>query len=262
MAGVGRSDRGRQVVDDRANGKRVVTSVDLLGSFELRHDGRLVPVPLSAQRLLAFLALRGGVLKRVYVAGMLWVEKSQDAANANLRTTLWRLRRVPYRLIDATATHLSLAGEVVIDIHEVAAIAGRVRNNPSDSREEDLDRIMLAGEVLPDWYDDWVLIERERVKQLRLHALETLSVMLTREGRYGKAIEAGLVAVADEPLRESAHRAVMCAHLAEGNPSEALRQYELCRRLLGEQLGFEPSPETELLRRHCASGDVAVTAVR
>jgi len=75
-----------------------------------------------------------------------------------------------------------------------------------------------------------------------LHALDTLCERLTTGGRLEEALEAGLCAVAAEPLRESAHRAVVRVHLEEGNTAEAIRQYRLCRRLLKEQLGVEPSP--------------------
>ena len=133
-------------------------------------------------------------------------------------------------------------------------------NGPS-LRDEDIDELMLAGDVLPDWYDDWIVIQRERFRQARLHALR-LRRTLVHRGRYESAIDVGLAAVAGEPLRESAHRAVILVHLAEGNRSEALRQYELCRRLLKEQLGLEPSPETERLRAQCGARDGAVMAIR
>lgn len=214
---------------------------------------------MSAQRLIAFLALQRGVLKRIYVAGTLWIDYNQDAANANLRTTLWRLKQLSCPLVKTTATDLSLADEVFVDVHEKFAIAQRVNCSGSDIRDRDADGIMRAGELLPDWYDDWVVIERERFRQARLHALESLCYALVRRGRYDKAIELGLTAVADEPLRESAHRAVMRAHLAEGNRGEALRQYELCRRFLRERLGFVPSPETQRLGERCGYRDAAVT---
>ena len=92
--------------------------VKLLRSFELRRDHHHVPLPPGAQRLLAFLALQGCLLKRVYVAGTLWIDYSQESANANLRTALWRVRQLPYPLIDTTTTHLSLAAEVAVDLHE------------------------------------------------------------------------------------------------------------------------------------------------
>lgn len=201
------------------------------------------------------------MLNRLFVAGTLWIDYSQDAANANLRTALWRLRRLPYRLIESSTTHLALASDVRVDLHEVVAIISRLAAGGGVCGDDEIATIMQAGEVLPDWYDDWVVFERERFRQARLHALEALCAALTREGRYGKAIEVGLTAVAGEPLRESAHRAVMRVHLAEGNPSEALRQYQLCRRSLGG-LGLEPSREMEELRHWCGTGDAVVTAAR
>ena len=101
----------------------------------------------------------------------------------------------------------------------------------------------LTGELLPDWYDDWLLIEREKYRQLRLHALEALATQLTALARYGEAAETALTAIAGEPLRESAHRVLIRVHLAEGNPSEALRHYRLFRELLLTELGLEPSEQ-------------------
>jgi len=219
------------------------TSVKLLHSFELRHGSTRVLLPPGAQRLLAFLALDGGTLTRAYVAGSLWIDSSQEAAHANLRTALWRLRRVSCPLVDSTATHLSLAPGVIVDLHSAREAARHAACAGPDFGEEQLERVLSAGELLPDWYDDWLVIGREQFRQARLHALEALCGSLTRAGHFGKAIEVGLAAVAGEPLRESAHRAVMRAHLAEGNRHEAARQYELCRRALAP-LGLAPSPET------------------
>jgi DNA-binding SARP family transcriptional activator len=107
----------------------------------------------------------------------------------------------------------------------------------------------LGADVLPDWYDDWVLLERERFRQLRIRALDRLCESLAGRRRSAEALEVGLAAVAIEPLRESAHRALVRIHLSDGNACEALRQYGLCRRLLGEQLGIEPSDQMEELVR-------------
>ncbi len=102
----------------------------------------------------------------------------------------------------------------------------------------------LCDELLPEWYDDWVLLERERLRQIRLHSLEALCTRLSTLGRHGLAIEAGLAAVRAEPLRESAHRVVIRAHLAEGNASEALRQFAELVNVLSENLGIAPSAAT------------------
>jgi DNA-binding SARP family transcriptional activator len=237
-----------------------ITRLNLLRGFELRRNDDRVVLPPGAQKLIAFLALARGIVTRVYVAGTLWIDCGQEAANASLRTALWRLKRVPYELVETTATHLSLSAEVAVDLDIVAQSITRMNLNGVCGGEGELESVLVAGELLPDWYDDWLVIERERFRQARLHALEALCDALLDDGRYGKAIDAGLAAVASEPLRESAHRAVMRAHLAEGNPQEALRQYALCRQLLGA-LDHEPSEDIESLRRRCGGSDAGMTRV-
>jgi DNA-binding SARP family transcriptional activator len=193
---------------------------------------------------------------------VLWLDYTQEAANANLRTALWRLPRTPCRLVEATPTHLALAPAVEVDLHDVTGAARRVSRGHGEHGEAEAQALTLAGDLLPDWYEDWVILERERFRQVRLHALEALCDRLVVAGLYDKAIEVGLTAIAGEPLRESAHRAVIRAHLAEGNFAEGLRQYTMLRRFLHEQLGLEPSVEAERLRDRCTSGDGAVTASR
>ena len=92
-----------------------------------------------------------------------------------------------------------------------------------------------------------MLIERERFRQLRLHALEALCERRMAAGRVRHALEAALAAVAAEPLRESAQRTLVRLHLAEGNHAEALRQYHIYRELLNDQLGLEPSTQMQAL---------------
>ena len=97
------------------------------------------------------------------------------------------------------------------------------------------------------WYDDWVLSEAEDWRQLRLHALEALADRLTAMGRWGEAADAAGAAVRAEPLRESANAALIRVHLAEGNQSEAVRQFDRYRALLDAELGLEPTPRLRRL---------------
>ena len=225
-------------------------SLALLGAFELQCDGRRVSLPLSAQRLLAFVALHERPLLRVYVAGTLWIDAPEERAGASLRSSLWRLNRPGHRLVEATSTHLRLAPELDVDLRRALGLAHRLLDGTASSADLDSAETALAGELLPDWYDDWLLFERERFRQLSLHALEALAEQLAAAGRLARSLEAALSAVRSEPLRESAHRALIRVHLAEGNRNEALRQYELCRRLLRDGLGVEPSAQLdELLQR-------------
>jgi DNA-binding SARP family transcriptional activator len=218
----------------------------LLHGFEARLGGRTLQLPLSAQRLVAFVALQERPLQRLHVAGSLWLESSEEHANACLRTTLWRLGRQRCALVEVCGNRVALAPGVEVDLHEVRAQARRALRYEI-ATADDVDDLCLAGELLPDWYDDWVLIERERFRQLRLHALDALCEELTAAGRYPAAIEAGHAAVAAEPLRESAHRLLVAAYLAEGNAYEALRQYRFFRDLLRQELDLEPSPQMEAL---------------
>ena len=95
--------------------------------------------------------------------------------------------------------------------------------------------------------EEWVRLEQERFRQLRLHALEALSGCLAEAGDFGAAVQAALAAVSGEPLRESAHRRVIEVHLAEGNPGEAVRQYRLYEAIAADELGIQPSPRIRAL---------------
>jgi DNA-binding SARP family transcriptional activator len=101
----------------------------------------------------------------------------------------------------------------------------------------------LTGELLSHWYDGWLGLHQERWRQLRLHALDVLSIELTEAGYHAAAVDAATAAVAAEPLRESGYRSLMVAHLAEGNVSEAVRTHERYRILLERELGIAPSPQ-------------------
>jgi DNA-binding SARP family transcriptional activator len=155
------------------------------------------------QRLLAFLALKGRPLHRAYIAGRLWIDHSQEHADGCLRTTLWRMGQLPCPVVDVTSRHLALAADVVVDARELEACIERVLHNGAAPLSGDIDLLIQAAELLPDWYDDWVFHERERLRQLRLVALEAAGEGLIGEGRYSDAAVAALAATASDPFPES-----------------------------------------------------------
>lgn len=215
------------------------SELTLLGGFQLRVGGRVVSLPLPPQRLLAFLALQNRPLLRPYVAGALWPEASESRAAGNLRSALWRLAQCSKPLV-AAGRHLQIYPEVNVDVRLGTELALRLRTaSPVDSG--DLKAEHLSFDLLPDWYEDWVVLARESFTQLRVHALELLCARLAGAGHHDAAVQAGLAAVAADSLRESAHRALIEAYLAEGNAGPALRQYETFRRVLLDELGLEPS---------------------
>lgn len=222
----------------------------LIGGFELSCDGESAALQLSSQRLAAYLALRGRRLTRVHVAGALWTDSSEERACANLRSALWRLREQAGPIIEATPTHVRLFPHVSVDVHETAGLARWLLEQSEDIDGLPVDSSWLSGDLLPDWYDDWVVLERERLRQLCLHALERLAAQATRSGQFSHAIDTALRAIQADPLRESAHRVLINAYLAEGNAGAGIRHYHAYRRQVGEELGLEPSPQFRALFAH------------
>jgi DNA-binding SARP family transcriptional activator len=219
--------------------------VCVLGTFRFWADGKALPAVLGgSQRLLALLGLRDRALMRASVAGTLWPDASEDHAYSSLRSALGRLSRLTRDAVVVTPLDLALASDVRVDIRDARALAHRLLAAGSvPAADLGANAIeTLSVDVLPDWFDDWVLAEAEEWRQLRLHALEALAERLLAEGAFGEATGAALAAIRAEPLRESAHAIVIRVHLAEGNRSEALREFERYRVLLLDELGLEPTP--------------------
>jgi DNA-binding SARP family transcriptional activator len=222
----------------------------LLGGFTLLGGTHEIELPMSAQRLVAFLALRERGLSRTYLGGALWPDCSSERSLADLRTALWRANHSHTPIVMAAGIRLSLRSEVQVDVRALMELGRSTSDRALGSvaaRLVGLSWFELSLDLLPDWYDDWLLDDRERVRHLRLHALELLTAELSSSGRHVQAIQAALAAVRIEPLRETSHAALIRAHLAEGNRSEAVRQFDRCRELLFHELGVEPSESTSSL---------------
>jgi DNA-binding SARP family transcriptional activator len=227
--------------------RAVAIRLSLLDGFELRTDGNAVEVAPGAQRLLAFLAIQERPVLAEYVAACLWIDCSDEQARANLRATLDRIRLPGLTLVDSVGGHLRLGPDVSVDLRDAIDGARMLLSSRGEVVDGDFEEFLMSGDVLPGWHEDWVMIERERLRQLRLHALEALCCRLTAAGRLAEAIDVGLAAVAADPLRESAHRVLIQAHLTEGNRAEAVRQCDLYRELLWSGLGISPSPQLNAL---------------
>jgi DNA-binding SARP family transcriptional activator len=206
--------------------------------------GHRSEVPEGSKRLLMYVALHRQRMARKHVAGALWPDTDEGRAAGNLRSTLWRLRGAGIDLIEADKWTLSLREDVLVDVELVGDWAARLIARSAGAEDLTLSPWWPdALDLLPGWYDDWALSARERLRQRTLHALEELSRRLTAVGRCAEAVEAAMTAVIAEPLRESAQRALIEAHLAEGNLVEARRGYEVYRDLLNRELGVAPGPD-------------------
>lgn len=222
----------------------------LLGGPFVLHGTRRIAVPEGSKRLLAFIALHEGRVDRRHAAGTLWPCGDDDRAAGNLRSSLWRLKGTGIDILRADKYALWLDPQARFDVRAIDCWAGRIIDGEPCVTDLRLPRWGAdAMELLPGWYDDWVIFERERLRQRMLHALEALSRLLVGERCYAQAIEVALEAVRVEPLRESAHRVLIEAHLAEGNLVEARRIFWDYTELVRRELGVEPDPTLASLVR-------------
>jgi DNA-binding SARP family transcriptional activator len=208
----------------------VALELRLLGDFRLQHGETSVGLTPRAEHLLAFLALRHDT-SRAAVSAQLWPDLDEAQARGCLRSTLWRLPRPDgLPLVATPGDKLYLTSFVQVDVN-------RLRDRLDQWLWGEAPPVKigsLSWDLLPTWYDDWLVIDRERQRQIRLHALERMSAWFLCAERFDSAIEAALQAIAADPLRESAHRCLIRAHLAEGNVSEARRQMRSYMELLAD----------------------------
>lgn len=244
----------------------------VLGGFELTgSDGaEITPADPDARRLIAALAVSGGPKGLVELAAALWPELPRVSAVSALSDCLETVGD----LVDDAGSLLSLAPDVAVDLVDTLARLHSWEDDPSTALGVSADEVgVLGNDLLPGWTENWVDIERDRYHKLRMHALDRLSHLLTRAGRHEPAILAGQLLVDAEPLREAARRSLIEAHLAAGNVSEAVHQFDsyvqLCAGLgfapdAGLQSFFPPSPAWPVLhvRRPINSGQAVGRGVR
>ena len=219
--------------------------VELIDDFCLTAHDSVVNLALGCQRLVALVALADRPIRRSRVAATLWPDTSEERARANLRSALWRVSAMADVLV-TSAGHVGLAAGVAVDYRAEVAAFDRLH----DARHDIAHDLALAqeiggrtGELLPDWSDEWVIVEREQFRQIRLQTIDALGERLCESGHYRDALRVVLAGMAMDPLRESPHRLMVKAHLRLGNVADAIRQYRTYERLLDEELGVQPTRE-------------------
>jgi DNA-binding SARP family transcriptional activator len=217
----------------------------VLGRFDLAAGSQPISLSVNCQRVLTLLAVRDCHVSRACASGTLWPEATASRANANLRSVLWRLQRCCADAVEASFHDIRLAPGVTVDIQDVSKIARHLLDRSTTRDAAGLSEALscnLYDDIVPDLGDEeWLVVERERYRQLHLHALESLSDELIAIGWYGAAVEAALGVTRIDPFRESARRLLVRAYLAEGNRLEAHRQLREYRNLLSRELGLEPT---------------------
>ena len=229
----------------------------LLGGFQARAAGQEIDIPGRKERaLLAFLAMPAGEPRsRDKLAGLLWSDRGDSQARDSLKQAVFRLRKSlkdvqPSPLL-ADREFLSLERTAVaVDVAEFEQLTG-VSTTESLARAAPLYRgELLEGLDLRDAaFDEWLLMERQRLRDLAREALAKLVDLQMAGGAHDQAGEAARRLLSLDPLREAAHRALMQIYVAQGQTALALKQYQLCRDALQSDLGVGPEADTERLYR-------------
>ena len=214
--------------------------ISLLGGFAVRVDGVRRDLPRSVRRLVALLALNPRGLLRSDAARRLAPQLETRSARASLRKTLTRLRATRLSMCEADGAALRLDPRVTVDVWEAEALAASLAADPAEPPDAGSTQL-LTLELLPGWDDDWAALDRTRLGDLFLEALEIHARQLAANGSVYAALVAAHAALRADPLRESTARVLVEIHLGKGNAAQSARAYLSFRRRLRAALGTEPS---------------------
>lgn len=226
-----------------------ITLVDGFSVCRVLGPGKPVTVPtlpVPSRRVLAFLAIEGAPRARQHVAFTLWPNVGEGQASQSLRTALSGVQALLPGIIDVNTGLLALTAGVQVDLNGLRSTALDLRHVGDVATMERLIG-RFAADLLPDWYDEWLVCPRDRWREVRLHALDLLSERLLRQGEHASAIDAAVASISIEPLRETGRRGLVNAFLHEGNVAQAVREFVVFRTLLQRELGIEPSAQLRAL---------------
>lgn len=219
--------------------------VTVLGSFSATTDGHPVPLEGDSGRLVAYLAVHRRPQRRAALAADLWpgVPGATELLDEALAGAAVLLAPIPDDA-DGTDGTVALDAGVAVDLDEAMALVRRLAAPPhlaTVPADVPAATALLAADVLPTWTETWLAVERERFRQIRLNALEEFSAALTAAGRFADAVTAARAAVRTAPSREGARRALIEAHLAQGEIAEAVAEYDEYQELLRSSVGAAPA---------------------
>jgi predicted ATPase/DNA-binding SARP family transcriptional activator/uncharacterized protein HemY len=245
---------------------RSALQISVLGNLSVCRDGKPLQgfVSTKVQALLCYLAVTARPHSRDALVGLLWGEMEEAAAKTNLRQALTNLRHLvgAHLVIDRETVAFDRAAPYALDVEEFEQACREAEEQgrrgetlspappPLCSSAVDLYR----GDFLDDLhvrdapaFEEWVLAQRERWREMAIQALHTLALHHTARGEYTRGIEHATRLLALDPWREEAHRELMLLYARTGQRSAALAQYETCRRVLREQMDVEPDAATTAL---------------
>jgi len=236
--------------------------VRLLGGFEVRRDGESVAITSRpAQSLFAYLILNAGAFhRREKLAGLFWPNSTEENARDYLRHSLWKLRKaIEKESSKGTANLYILADDINVSFNAGVAYsldAERIGEIDAEcsSTDELMDVLLLyEGELLPGFYDEWIVLEREHIQATFEQKMEYLLGRLQTEVRWSDILEWGERWISFGQKPETAYRFLMRAHAVRGDMSRVAATFDRCTKSL-EEYGVEPSEQTRALYENLKSG--------
>ncbi len=241
--------------------------IQLLGSPRIFHHRQKSSCRITRceVRLLSYLLLHGKrPHSRERLLGLMWGEQEERRARACLSTALWRLKRILSPGTAKSDGFIKRTGnEIVFNWdrpHWVDVFLFEERIKAALSVEEDARPViqtrsleealgLYTGDLMEGFYDDWILLERERLLDLYIQGLTRLVFNYMHSGQITKALACGRKILHHDPLREDVHRTMMRLYVKAGQPGQALRQFKFCTDIFKKELGLLPGEETrECLR--------------
>ena len=224
--------------------------IHLFGRFRVERGSETIQLSTrKTESLFAYLVLHPESHAREKLAAFFWGDSPDTGARNSLRNALALLNKnLGHDLFVVDRQHVQINPEypVWVDVLEFEAQASRFLTDP-DSDPDPVTLGLYKNDLLTDFYDDWVFPHREHYRSLHLETLLQLTQHMRSLSEYDKAIEYAHKALTFDRVNERAHQHLMVCHMALGDRSTALRQYEDCRRALEEELGVEPSTATVAL---------------
>jgi DNA-binding SARP family transcriptional activator len=235
--------------------------MEFLGRARVVADGRELVLSRQCLSLLAYLALHRDIdHPREVLVEKFWADREPTRARSSLGSALCRLRKVltwkgtaPLELSPLGDPRLASSAPISADIWAFESGVGSALAAPEGALDQgraaalEASLLHYKGDLLLGWYEDWILVERERLHMLRLRSLRRLMEHYIASGEFESALATGQSMLRLEPLDEVVQQRVIKLYAQIGQRAAALRQYERLAALLKAELGIAPSRETRAL---------------
>lgn len=242
--------------------------IQLFGKFCVRRNEHILDgfEARKIQELFCYLLLhRDHSLPRETLASILWPETTTNQSKKNLRQALWQLQSAlgsqnerasdRFLLVDPDWVQLNSKADLWLDVAEFEQVYNYVQKTKGQEIESTTAQLLentvqlYQGPLLEGWYQDWCLLERERLQSMYLALLDKLMSYCEAQYDFETGLLYGMRIMCYDRAREGTHRRMMRLYYLLGDRAEALRQYERCAAALDEELGISPSKNTQALYR-------------